>query len=149
MISILSSSRGCNRPTRWFWLWAHNAHFTIAGLRSLRTTFSRMRSILLLLNSAANVQLFACIFAWVRQRGISHATSAPSISLFLSSVAYVQPNFVYYLFRFFSVPKLTFSHISCAIEFTTRTNKLTPNGNTQSDMFYLCLHWLLALLLFL
>ena len=35
------------------------------------------------------------------------------------------------------------------MEVHTHTNKLTPNGNTQSDMFYLCLHWLLALLLFL
>ena len=31
----------------------------------------------------------------------------------------------------------------------THTNKLTPNGNTQSDMFYLCLHWLLAFILLL
>ena len=35
------------------------------------------------------------------------------------------------------------------MEVHTHTNKLTPNGNTQSDMFYLCLHWLLAFLLFL
>ena len=34
------------------------------------------------------------------------------------------------------------------MEVHTHTNKLTPNGNTQSDMFYLCLHWLLAFLLF-
>ena len=26
------------------------------------------------------------------------------------------------------------------MEVHTHTNKLTPNGNTQSDMFYLCLH---------
>ena len=35
------------------------------------------------------------------------------------------------------------------MEVHTHTNKLTPNGNTQSDMFYLYLHWLLAFLLFL
>ena len=35
------------------------------------------------------------------------------------------------------------------MEVNTNTNTLTPNGNTQSNMFYLCLHSFLALLLFL
>ena len=33
------------------------------------------------------------------------------------------------------------------MEVHTHTNKLTPNGNTQWDMFYFCLQWLLGFLL--
>ena len=38
---------------------------------------------------------------------------------------------------------------TCWMEVNTNKNTLTPNGNAQSDMFYLCLQSLLALLLFL